>query len=120
MNSFISPGVWPTYYNSPVIVSNSYIEQPVLVNTDVYYLNVNKDPDLRKEVTKFFKKKILHWINNDANYLKFKNQIEYFQSSKGEKYIYNLLRKYIKKTNLNWYDLRTNIFYIKEYFIKKL
>ena len=78
------------------------------------YQNMNKDANLRDAVTLFFHKKVLKWINKYPEFeiLKSKN-INYYL-------IYNTLRKIVKKTNLNWYELRTNSSKLKKLFLKYL
>jgi len=100
------------YFRNPLLVKNSY---------DIEYLNINKDPKLRKDVTAFFKHKIIKWIKNDKDFEIYKNKLNLIDSIDGTKLIYNLLRRYIKKHNANWFDLRTEKYYlIKDYFLRKL
>jgi len=92
-----------------------------LYNYEYKYLNINKDPQLRKDVTDFFKKKIIKWINHDFEFKKYNNKIKLLESVEGTKIIYNLIRNFVKKYKVNWYDLRTKKYYfIKDYFSKKL
>ena len=42
---------------------------------DVKYLNLNKDPILRKEVTDFFKNKIIKWIKHNDDFKHLKNKL---------------------------------------------
>jgi hypothetical protein len=112
MNTLFLPPKIKTY--APLM------KMPTVLNADINYLDVNKDVNLRKDVTKFFKNKIIKWIEEDANFKYHQSKLSFFKSTEGEKHIYNLLRKYIKKSNLNWYELRTNLYTLKEYFNKKL
>lgn len=84
------------------------------------YQNVNKDINLRKDVTNFFHKKIIKWINTYSEFEKHKTDLSFIQSIEGKMYIYNLLRKFIKNSGINWYDLRDNYAIIKNYFKLKL
>ena len=84
---------------------------------DVKYLNMNKDPILRKDVTDFFKNKIIKWIKHNEDFKHLENKLNTIDT----KMVYNLIRKYVKKHNFNWYDLRTEKYYlIKNYFSRKL
>ena len=78
------------------------------------YQNINKDMNLRYSVTLFFVEKVKKWINKYPKFEKFKSKkISY-------DLIYKILRKIVKKTGYNWYDLRTNSDELKKYFIKYL
>ena len=79
------------------------------------YQNVNKDVNLRKNVTQFFHHKVLKWMKTESK-LKSKS----LNSIDGQMYIYHLLKLFIRKSRINWYDLRDNYSLIKEYLIKKL
>jgi hypothetical protein len=88
-----------------------------LYSYDVKYLNMNKDPVLRKDVTDFFRNKIIKWINYDDDFAHLKNKINTIDN----KLVYKLIRNYVKKYKLNWYDLRTEKYYMmKSYFSRKL
>ena len=92
-----------------------YYPVPPTVHEYVYeYQNLNKDADLRNVVTVFFQKKIAKWINN---YPEFENL-----KSKNINYdlVYKILRIIVRKTNLNWYELRTNSSNLRRYFLKYL
>ena len=92
-----------------------------LYSYDINYLNINKNPQLRKDVTEFFQEKILKWIKHDSDFKKYKNKINLIDSEEGSKLVYSLIRSFVKKYNYNWYDLRTKKYYsIKDYFSNKL
>ena len=96
------------------LIGKKYIN---LHTYDVKYLNLNKDPTLRKDVTIFFKNKIIKWIKIDDNFKHLKNKLDIIDDKK----IYNLIRNYVKKHKYNWYDLRTEKYHlIKDYFSRKL
>jgi hypothetical protein len=97
-----------------------YWPVPPLINSIYEYQNVNKDINLRKDVTNFFHRKILKWIEKYPDLTHLKSQKSYFESYKGKKHIYNLLRHFIKKSDINWYDLRDNYTIIKEYLLKNI
>ncbi len=93
---------------------------PPVIESVYEYQNVNKDPKLRKEVTMFFHKKVLKWIREYDEFKKYKNKLTFLESVEGQMHIYNLLRKFIKKSGINWFDLRDNYSIIKEYLSKSL
>ena len=95
------------------------LNQPLMEST-YQYQNVNKDMHLRKNVTQFFQRKILKWIDNYSEFSHLKSQKKHLESIEGQMHIYNLLRKFIKRSGINWYDLRDNYTLIKKYFTKKL
>lgn len=98
-----------------------YPVPPVNYSADYMYINVNKNVNLRKDVTLFFQNKILKWINKDDEYSKFKHHEKYLESLDGQMYIYSLLRKFVKKYNINWYELRSDYYnLVKKYLAKKL
>lgn len=92
-----------------------------IYNVQTYeYLDVNKDVKLRKEITDFFHSKILKWISEDIKLSKYKSKINSINSMEGKMIVYKLLRHFIHKSGINWYDLRDNYDIIKEYLVKKL
>jgi len=92
-----------------------YYPSPQIVHETIYeYQNINKDMNLRHNVTLFFEEKIKKWINKYPEFEKLKSKNITYDM------IYNILRKIVKKKNLNWYELRTNSSELKKYFIKNL
>jgi hypothetical protein len=108
----------PTEYKKPEY--KRYWPVPPYVNPVYEYQNVNKDKNLRKDVRDFFHRKVLKWINENPDFNHLKSQRHFLESTEGKMVIYNLLRHFIKKSNINWYDLRDNYHIIKEYLSKKL
>lgn len=90
------------------------------IETTYEYQNINKDVNLRKDVTQFFHKKVLKWINENPEFKKYKPKQKFLESVDGQMHIYNLLRHFIRKSGINWYDLRDNYQLIKEYLSKKI
>lgn len=84
------------------------------------YQNINKDINLRKNVTQFYHKKLLEWINTDNDFKHLKNQYTNLDSLDGQMIIYKLLRHFVKKSGINWFDLRDNHQLIKKYLSKKI
>ena len=93
---------------------------PRVYNTTITYPSVNKNTQLRKDVTDFFLNKILKWLTYDE-YVHLKNKYELYNSRKGEDVVYHLIRKYVNKNKVNWYELRTKYYSnIKEYLIQHI
>jgi hypothetical protein len=92
-----------------------YWPVPPVIESVFEYQNVNTDLYLRKDVTLFFHKKVIKWINNYPEFSQHKSKLNLLNSVDGQMHIYNLLRKFIKKSGINWYDLRDNYSIIKEY-----
>jgi hypothetical protein len=84
--------------------------------TPIQYQDVGDDPNLQSQVTKFFHQKVLKWINEYPDFKHLKKHLK-FLNDKGEKYIYNLLKLFVRKSKANWYDLRDpkNYDNIKQY-----
>lgn len=81
------------------------------------YQDLNKDPKVHDQIINFFQKKIIKWMNNNL----IKKNIDFIKSKEGYEYIYRLIRKFVKKENVKWYELREkNYVLIKDYFIRKL
>jgi len=94
-----------------------YWPTPPIIQSFYQYQDVNADKRLQTDVIEFFYKKVLSWIDSKEKFLKFKN----FNNLKnGKKIIYKILKQIIKKTNINWYDLRDNYILIKKYIYIKL
>ena len=100
-----------TYYIMPTPFIQSYYN----------YQDINQDPHLRIDVVNFFYDKLLKWVSSSSIYKKYRSHEDYIYNNKKKiKYkLYKLLRFFVKKTNLNWYELRTNHFIIKEFIKNK-
>ena len=66
----------------------------------IYYQDVGGDKNLQSDVTKFFQKKVLKWINKYDSFKHLKKHYDFLKESSGEKYIYNMLRLFVKKVKL--------------------
>jgi len=97
-----------------------YWPVPPMIRSDYLYQDVNKDVNLRNDVTNFFHRKIIKWINEYPEFKHLHSKKKFLESNEGRIHIYNLLRHFIKKSGINWYDLRDNYSIIKEYFSEKL
>ena len=97
-----------------------YYVPPPFINSTITYQNVNADPQLREQVTNFFLKKAIKWV---STYKEFNNDtklLNKLKSDSGYDIIYKLLKNYINKKNLNWYDLRKTYNAVKDYLRYKL
>lgn len=106
--------------NTDKPTTRRYWPVPPLIDSMYEYQNVNKDINLRKDVTEFFHQKVLKWINESSEFSHLKSKRAYLESYEGKMHIYNLLRYFIKRSGINWYDLRDNYSIIKEYLSSKL
>jgi hypothetical protein len=111
INNYINNYEKKKNFNRPLI----YFEPPPFIESSITYQDVNKDPNLRKLLTDFFYEKTIKWVSSYNNFKNVKKSLTMLKSDKGYSIIYNLLRKYIKKNNLNWYDLKKYYNNIKEY-----
>lgn len=89
--------------------------------TPVQYQDVGDDPNLQSQVTQFFHQKVLKWIKEYSDFKHLKKHFK-FLNDKGEEYIYNLLKLFVRKSKANWYDLRDpkNYDNIKQYLKNKI
>ena len=95
-----------------------YLLPQQIIPTKIPYLNVNNNQELRNSVTSYFLNKTIKWINNKEMPNNFKPILI---SHKGDDFMYELLRKYVNKHNINWYDLRNKHYEsTKDYIIRKL
>jgi hypothetical protein len=84
------------------------------------YFDVGKNTVLREEVTEYYQKNVLEWINKD--WKSFSKHKKFIKSKKGFKYIYDVLRQFVKNSDVNWFELREgpNAVVIKDYIKYKL
>ena len=90
-----------------------YVPQPYLIKTQIEYPNVNKDKKLRKKVVIYYQDKIADWIKNDSSWKSLKKLKVY--SDAFPKKLYKILRKYVKRSSAQWYDLIDNKRVLKDY-----
>lgn len=75
-------------------MTKRYYPLPLYYEKTFVYSDVNKDPDLRDSVVNYF-------------YDMFKNNNKYNLTNEDlKKKIYKKVRKLIKLTNMNWYDIK--------------
>lgn len=83
-----------------------YFPPPPVIGTLVEYIDVNKDKDLRRQVTTFFHKKSIKWTSKYPEYSHVKKYLKKLKSEDGYNVIYQLIRRFVKQYEINWYDLR--------------
>lgn len=108
-------------------INNKFIPEvrrvwPVpIINNSVYeYQNINKDVNLRKDVTEYYHNELTKWASTDRKYSYLDKFIHSRNEIDNKMKVYHLLRKLVKKTSLNWYDLRDRYSIVKEYLTNKL
>ena len=84
----------------------TYFVPPPIITSTLTYQNVNKDPELRKNMTEFFLNKSIKWVTTDKSFKHLKKILHLLKSKDGYKIIYNILRNYINQNEANWYDLK--------------
>lgn len=84
--------------------------------------DVGNNPKLQEQITKFYIKKTIKWLNKDKEFTKFAKQSKFIESQDGKKFIYKILKSFVKKNKVNWYDLRNDETYedIKDYIREKI
>jgi lysyl-tRNA synthetase class I len=97
---------------------NVFLESPYKYETT----DVGENENLQKDVTDFFYNKTQKWLKEDHEFSKVKKHLKFIKSKKGNPYIYKLLKLFVKKNNVNWYELRGEDHYddVKEYIRNKL
>ena len=88
----------------------------------VQYQDVGNDTNLQSDVTNFFYNKVLKWIKTYNDFKHLKKYYNFLKELSGKKYIYNLLKLFVKKSAANWYDLRSiqNYGIIKDFLKHKI
>ncbi len=84
--------------------------------------DVGENPKLQEQVTKFYLDKTIKWFDKNPEFAKVKKHSKFIKSKKGSGYIYKILKSFIKKNRVNWYDLRSDDNYedVKDYIREKL
>jgi hypothetical protein len=93
-----------------------YWPVPPMKKTIYEYDSVNNDKNYQIEITDFFYNDFISLLNYDDKFKKFKK----LKLDNKKLFIYKILAKIVRNTNLNWYDLRSNYIFIKNYIYKKL
>lgn len=88
---------------------------PPIIGTYFEYIDVNKDENLRNSVTNFFHKKVIKWIKKYPEFSHLKKFSSKINSNKGYDLIYNMIRKFTKEYNINWFDLKDYYVTFKDY-----
>ena len=115
------PSTTTTQTTSGVPTERRYwpVPPPLLLST-YEYQDVGKDIRLRKSVTEFFQNKVIKWVKHYKEFEHLKPKLHMLESDEGTKKIYTVLRRFIKNSNINWFDLKDNYTLIKEYLRKNL
>jgi hypothetical protein len=124
--------------------TRNYFIPPPIIGTVYKYQDVNKDKTLRKDITNFFRKKLFEWLDEDyykdiksyfqvdgSQVKKLDKQDKSFKDSKlikdhiyqhyySYKKVYKLLRAYVKKYDVNWWDLRKTRKHVHAFIVKYL
>jgi len=97
-----------------------YFEPPPIIGTFYKYQDVNSNKNLQKNITKYFLKSILKSIKKDDLFSHLKSKYKILKSKDGYNIIYKILKRFVKKGNTNWYDLRDQKTLIMDYVKYKL
>lgn len=92
-----------------------YYPPPAYIYSSYQYQDVGADMRYRTEITKFFQQKVLKWIQSYKEFSHLKKHYDFINSKQGLVYIYNLLKLFCKKSNINWFDLRDNYNVVKDF-----
>ncbi len=106
--------------NRPIIKQyNPYLESPYL-RQDIQ--DVGDNFELQEDLTDFFYEKTLKWLDKDLEFNKVKKTKKVLKSKKGRPYINKILKSFVKKNKVNWYELRDEKNYddVKDYIRNKL
>jgi len=98
----------------------NYFIPPPFIDSQLVYQDVNKDENLRKNMTEFFLKKSIKWISKYNEFAHAKKSLAALKSVDGYNIIYSLLKHYVRKNNINWYDLKESYDNVKDYLRYKL
>ena len=98
---------------------NPYLESPYS-KYDIQ--DVGDNFELQEDLTDFFYQKTLKWLDKDLEFNKVKKTKKIIKSKKGRVYINKILKAFVKKNKVNWYELRDEKNYddVKEYIRTKL
>jgi hypothetical protein len=102
-------------YNEKGERVRKYYPPPPFLYTTFEYQDVGTNMKYRTEVTDFFYQKVLKWIQSYKEFSHLKKHLPFLKSNEGFKYIYELLRLFTKKSNINWFDLRDNYPVVKDF-----
>ena len=98
----------------------NYFVPPPIINSQLIYQDINKDKNLRKKMTDFFLKKSIKWLSNYSEFKHAKKTLPLLKSDDGYDIMYNLLKHYVHKNNINWYDLKESYDNVKDFLRYKL
>ena len=96
----------------------TYIIPQSIMPSYYEYQDINKDAKLRIDVINFFFYRLLNWVKHDSLFSKYKKYELSLDNKKTKRKLYKILRKFVKKSNINWYEIRSNYSYFKDYLYK--
>jgi hypothetical protein len=98
-------------------IYKNYFPPPPIIESTYIYQDINNDHQLREQVIDFFNKKLFKWITIKKDLMFLKNKI----NNDNSKYIlYKIIRRFVKKYNINWYDLIDNYDLVKYYIFNNI
>jgi hypothetical protein len=109
--------------NKKSVTNNSQLMNSLLYTYNTEDVaDVGDNPKLQEDVTNFYLTKIKKWFKKNPEFIKLKKHTQFIESPKGIAFVYKILKSFIKRNKLNWYDLRSDENYdnIKDYIRDKL
>ena len=106
--------------NNSQIRIKKFFPPPPFIGTFFEYTDVNKDENLRRKVTQFFHKKVIKWVSKYPEFSHLKSHRNKLEKEEGYTLVYNLIRYFVKKYNINWYDLKGHYPIFKDFLRAKL
>jgi hypothetical protein len=101
--------------------SLKYYPAPPFILSYHKYPKVNVSEEIILDVTEYYLNKLNEWFKKDISYNRVKKLSKYLKKNKdGMKTLHKLLRLIVKKTELNWFDLKYNEIFVKDYIRDKL
>lgn len=81
-----------------------------------------EDSEYIDEIIDFFYKKVIKWMNKDIEYKRVKKHLKFIKSQKGHPYIEKIIRSFVRKNKISWYELRSKdiVDDVKDYIKSKL
>ena len=93
---------------------------PPFTSSYFTYQNINVDPNLRKNVTDHYFDLMPQLIKSDKRFNKLNKHKKLLTDQKGYELVYKVLKRYTRKYDINWYDLRSQNDDTLDYLSKKL
>ena len=104
-------------FQYPTSQVSNYFVPPPYISTLQPKVDLNKGANIRKPIADFFYKKVIKWLTNYKTFKHAKKNLKLMKSEDGYTIVYNLLRKFVKRNYVNWWDLRKeNYLKVKDFF----